>query len=186
MNIVLFGAPGSGKGTHSDLMAQKFGFIHLSTGDILRGEMAAKSALGLEAEKYVSNGMLVPDDLIINMLEKKLVENKTAKGVIFDGFPRTIVQAEELEKMLEKNGKKINVMIEVFVEEETLFNRLVLRGQQSGRSDDTPETIRKRLTVYHEQTAPVKDFYKRTNRYKSVDNNGSIEDCFEQICKLIS
>jgi adenylate kinase len=186
MNIVLFGAPGSGKGTHSNLIAQKFGYIHLSTGDILRGEMAAKSALGLEAEKYVSKGALVPDDLIINMLEKKIDENKSAKGVIFDGFPRTIVQAEELETMLKKHGKKINVMIEIFVEDETLFNRLVLRGKESGRSDDTPETIHKRLAVYHEQTAPVKEFYKRTNRYQSVDNNGSVEECFEQVCKLIS
>jgi len=185
MNIVLFGAPGSGKGTHSNLIAQKFGFLHLSTGDILRGEMAAKSALGLEAEKYVSKGALVPDDLIINMLEKTLDENQSAKGVIFDGFPRTIVQAEELEKMLEKRNTKIDVMIEIFVEDETLFNRLVLRGQMSGRTDDTPETIRKRLTVYHEQTAPVKEFYKHTNRYQSVDNNVSIEECFAEIEKLL-
>jgi len=185
MNIVLFGAPGSGKGTHSNLIAQKFGYIHLSTGDILRGEMAAKSVLGLEAEKYVSKGALVPDDLIINMLEKTLDENQSAKGVIFDGFPRTIVQAEELEKMLEKRNKKIDVMIEIFVEDETLFNRLVLRGQMSGRTDDTPETIRKRLAVYHEQTAPVKEFYKRTNRYQSVDNNGSVEECFAEIEKFL-
>jgi adenylate kinase len=185
MNIVLFGAPGSGKGTHSSLMAHKFGFIHLSTGSTLRNETASKTALGVEAEKYISKGMLVPDNLIINMLEKKLDENKSAKGVIFDGFPRTIVQAEELEKILEKRGKKINVMIEIFVDEETLFNRLLLRGQECGRTDDTPATIRKRLEVYHSQTAPVKDFYKHTNRYQSVDNNGSIEDCAAQIEKLI-
>ena len=185
MNIVLFGAPGSGKGTHSSLIAQKFGYLHLSTGDILRGELAAKTELGLMAEKYISQGALVPDDLIINMLEKTLDENQSANGVIFDGFPRTTVQAEALEKMLEKRNTKIDVMIEIFVEDETLFNRLVLRGQMSGRADDTPETIRKRLVVYHEQTAPVKDFYIRTNRYQSVDNNGSVEDCFSQIEKLL-
>ena len=185
MNIVLFGAPGSGKGTQSNLIAQKFGYLHLSTGDILRGELAAKTELGLQAETYISQGTLVPDDLIINMLEATLDKNQSAKGVIFDGFPRTIVQAEELDKMLEKRNQKIDVMVEIFVEEETLFNRLVLRGQESGRADDTPETIRKRLSVYHEQTAPVKDFYKRTNRYQSVDNNGSVEDCFAQIERLL-
>jgi len=181
MNIVLFGAPGSGKGTHSNLIAQKFGYLHLSTGDILRGEIAAKTALGMQAEKYTTTGILVPDHLIISMLETTLDKNQSAKGVIFDGFPRTIVQAEELDKMLEKRNQKIDVMIEIFVEEETLFNRLLLRGQEYGRADDTPETIRKRLSVYHEQTAPVKDFYKRTNRYQSVDNNHTVENCFEQI-----
>jgi len=185
MNIALFGAPGSGKGTQGNLIAQKFGYIHLSSGEILRGEIAANSAWGIEAEKYISKGMLVPDDLIINILEIKIDENKSAKGMIFDGFPRTIVQAEELETMLGKHGKKINVMIEVYVDEKTLFNRLVLRGKNSGRSDDTPETIYKRLAVYHEQTAPVMEFYKRTNRYQSVDNNSSVEECFEQICKLV-
>ena len=185
MYIVLFGAPGSGKGTFSSLIAEKFGYVHLSTGDILRKEISEKSALGLEAEKFVSSGALVPDELIISMLENKLNEHQNAKGVIFDGFPRTVLQAEELEKMLEKRNKKINVMIEITVENETLFNRLLLRGQNFGRTDDTPETIHKRLAVYREQTAPVKDFYKQKNRYKMVDNNGSMESCFAQIEKII-
>jgi adenylate kinase len=185
MNIVLFGAPGSGKGTHSQLIAHKFNFVHLSTGDILRSEITSKTALGLEVEKYVSKGMLVPDNLIVAMLEKKIDESRSSAGVIFDGFPRTVKQAEALDKMLEKRSQKIDAMIEIFVEDETLFERLVLRGKSSGRTDDMPETIRRRLAVYHEQTLPVRDFYKSTNRYKSVDNNGTVEKCSVQIENLI-
>ncbi|MDR2840877.1 MAG: adenylate kinase [Paludibacter sp.] len=184
-NIVLFGAPGSGKGTQSDLLAKKHGFIHISTGDILRSEVAAQTALGKLANDYISKGLLVPDNVIIDVLTKKLDEHLSAKGVIFDGFPRTTAQAEALDSLLEQRGVKIDLMFEIFVEQETLFDRLVQRGAMSGRSDDTPETILRRLSVYHEKTEPVKQYYRQTNRYIQVDNNGTIDDCFAQIEKII-
>ncbi|MDR2685062.1 MAG: adenylate kinase [Prevotellaceae bacterium] len=183
--IVLFGAPGSGKGTLSALIAQEYNFMHLSTGDILRAETASKSDLGKLVDSYVSKGALVPDELIINILAKKIDKNIEAEGIILDGFPRTAAQAEALDEMLEKRGKKVDLMVDINVAEKTLFNRLVLRGATSGRADDTPETIKKRLNVYRKQTEPVKMHYKCAKRYFSADNNGSVEECFEQIKSLM-
>ncbi|MDR0828506.1 MAG: adenylate kinase, partial [Prevotellaceae bacterium] len=173
--IILFGAPGSGKGTQSALIAQKSGFAHLSTGDILRAEVTSKSELGILAESYMSKGSLVPDELIINILAKKIDDKNSPNGIILDGFPRTIEQAKALNEMLQERNAKVDALIDIEVEEQALFDRLVLRGATSGRADDTPETIKKRFNVYKEQTAPVKEFYRDSNCYFSVSNNGTVE-----------
>jgi adenylate kinase len=148
--------------------------------------VAANTPLGSEIDSYISRGMLVPDELIIDVLVKKLDKNPATGGIVLDGFPRTTEQAEALDIMLDKRGEKIDLMIEIAVEEERLFERLVRRGAVSGRTDDTPETIRKRLAVYHEKTEVVKQFYLLSERYHSADNNGSIEECFAAISGLIN
>ena len=186
LNIIIFGAPGSGKGTQSDLIVKKYTLKHLSTGDLLRKEIAEKSELGKTAESYISQGNLVPDAMIIDILSKH-VENQPedSNGIILDGFPRTVAQAEALEVMMKKLNKEISVLIDVKVDENELINRLIMRGQTSGRSDDNLETIKKRLDVYHLQTAPVNDFYKNLNKYTSVDGMGTIDEIFSRISSVI-
>ena len=160
-NIVIFGAPGSGKGTQSDLMIEYYGLGHISTGDVLRNEIKKGTELGKLAASYIDGGNLIPDDLMISILAKVYDEfGRGHKGVIFDGFPRTIPQAEALKKMLDERGDKVAAMIELDVPEEELMKRLILRGQQSGRADDNEETIKKRLVVYHSQTQPLIEWYK--------------------------
>ena len=185
-NIVIFGAPGSGKGTQSDKMIEKFGFEHISTGDVLRGEIKKGSELGKTAQEYINQGQLVPDQLIVDMLAKVYDEfGRDHKGVIFDGFPRTIPQAEALKAMLSERGDKVAAMIELDVPEDELMKRLLLRGQQSGRSDDNEETIRKRLDVYHSQTAPLIDWYEREGIRHHIDGLGELDRIFVDICKVI-
>ena len=185
-NIVIFGAPGSGKGTQSDKMIEKFGFEHISTGDVLRGEIKKGSELGKTAQEYINQGQLVPDQLIVDMLAKVYDEfGRNHKGVIFDGFPRTIPQAEALKAMLSERGDKVAAMIELDVPEDELMKRLLLRGQQSGRSDDNEETIRKRLDVYHSQTAPLIDWYEREGIRHHIDGLGELDRIFGDICKVI-
>ena len=185
-NIVIFGAPGSGKGTQSDKMIEKFGFEHISTGDVLRGEIKKGSELGKTAQEYINQGQLVPDQLIVDMLAKVYDEfGRDHKGVIFDGFPRTIPQAESLKAMLSERGDKVAAMIELDVPEDELMKRLLLRGQQSGRSDDNEETIRKRLDVYHSQTAPLIDWYEREGIRHHIDGLGELDRIFGDICKVI-
>ena len=185
-NIVIFGAPGSGKGTQSDKMIEKFGFEHISTGDVLRGEIKKGSELGKTAQEYINQGQLVPDQLIVDMLAKVYDEfGRDHKGVIFDGFPRTIPQAEALKAMLSERGDKVAAMIELDVPEDELMKRLLLRGQQSGRSDDNEETIRKRLDVYHNQTAPLIDWYEREGIRHHIDGLGELDRIFGDICKVI-
>ena len=186
LNIIICGAPGCGKGTQSDLIVKKYKLKHLSTGDLLRKEIAEKTELGKTAESYISQGQLVPDTMIIDILSKN-VDNQEegSNGIILDGFPRTVAQAEALEVMLKKLNKEITTLIDVKVDEEDLINRLITRGQTSGRSDDNLETIQKRLTVYHTQTAPVNDFYKKLNKYTSVDGMGTIDDIFGRISTVI-
>jgi len=186
LNIIICGAPGCGKGTQSDLIVKKYKLKHLSTGDLLRKEIAVKSELGKTAESYISQGQLVPDTMIIDILSKN-VDNQEegSNGIILDGFPRTVAQAEALEVMLKKLNKEITTLIDVKVDEEDLINRLITRGQTSGRSDDNLETIQKRLTVYQTQTAPVNDFYKKLNKYTSVDGMGTIDDIFGRISTVI-
>ena len=157
-NIVIFGPPGSGKGTQSEKIIEEFGVSHISTGDVLRGEMANETKLGKLAKSYINEGQLVPDDLIIDMLASKLDELKNDNGVIFDGFPRTTAQAAALKEMLNKSGTDVSVMVSLEVDRDQLIGRLLKRGQASGRSDDNLETIEKRINVYNEQTAPVIDF----------------------------
>ncbi|HLW06669.1 MAG TPA: adenylate kinase, partial [Marinilabiliaceae bacterium] len=154
LNVIIFGPPGSGKGTQSEKIIAKFGLAHISTGDILRAEIKAESPLGKEASQYINRGELVPDATIIGMLENKLSRLSDAKGVIFDGFPRTVEQAKALKEMLKKRNETINVMLNLEVQREELISRLLKRGETSGRSDDNLETIEKRIQVYEDQTSP--------------------------------
>ena len=185
-NIVIFGAPGSGKGTQSDLMIEKYGFNHISTGDVLRNEIKNGTELGKTAKGFIDNGQLIPDELMVNILASVYDSfGKEHKGVIFDGFPRTIPQAEALKKMLAERGHKVAAMIELDVPEDELMTRLIKRGQESGRSDDNAETIKKRLDVYHNQTSPLRDFYIGEGCYKAIEGVGSIDEIFDRIAAAL-
>lgn len=185
-NIVIFGAPGSGKGTQSDKMISKYGFGHISTGDVLRNEIKNATPLGATAKKYIDQGQLIPDDLMVSILANVYDGfGKEHRGVIFDGFPRTIPQAEALKKMLADRGHDIAAMIELEVPEDELMKRLVKRGKESGRSDDNEETIKKRLGVYHSQTAPLVDWYKKEGVHHHIDGLGDLERIFADICEVI-
>lgn len=188
LNIIICGAPGSGKGTQSALIKDKYNLLHLSTGDLLRAEIAAKSDLGRVAENYIANGQLVPDSMIIDILDKAISEREAAdtyNGLILDGFPRTVAQAEALEGLLKKHGKELSVLLDLAVDEAELVDRLIKRGQTSGRSDDNLETIKKRLDVYHEKTEPVNDYYKKQGKYVAIPGMGSIDEIFGRICEAI-
>lgn len=185
-NIVIFGAPGSGKGTQSDLIIKKYGLGHISTGDVLRGEIKKGTELGKTAASYIDKGQLIPDSLMIDILAGVYDSfGKDHKGVIFDGFPRTIPQAEALKKMLDERGHSIAAMIELEVPEEILMERLINRGKMSGRSDDNEETIKKRLDVYHGQTAPLVDWYKADGTHHRVKGYGEIDNIFADVCSVI-
>lgn len=175
LNIVIFGAPGSGKGTQSERIVEKYGIDHISTGDVLRAEIKAGTQLGAQAKKLIDNGQLVPDALIVDMLASKLDSLTGGKGVIFDGFPRTIAQAEALKAMLAERGQEVTAMIELDVPEEELMDRLIKRGAASGRADDNEETIKKRLVVYREQTAPLKDWYKNDGKHCYINGLGDLD-----------
>ncbi len=185
LNIVIFGAPGSGKGTQSERIVEKFGLNHISTGEVLRAEIKNGTELGKTAEEYISQGQLIPDALMIDILASVLDNFKDSKGVIFDGFPRTIAQAEALKVMLNKRGQDVSVMIDLDVPEEELMDRLIKRGQQTGRADDNEETIKKRLVVYQTQTAPLKDFYRNEEKYHHINGVGSMEEIFDKITEAI-
>src|SRR6201996_8826555 len=187
LNLVLFGPPGAGKGTQSQNLIEKYGVIHLSTGDLLRNEIAQGTELGIEAKKLMDNGLLVPDEVVIGMISNKLDANKGAKGFIFDGFPRTVAQAEALDSLLKTKKSAISGMIALEVDDEELEHRLLLRGKDSGRPDDAnPEVIRKRIKEYNDKTAPVAGFYKNQNKFKSINGIGSIEDIFGSINGVIN
>ncbi|MEE1120729.1 MAG: adenylate kinase [Prevotella sp.] len=185
-NIVIFGAPGSGKGTQSDKIIAEFGVEHISTGEVLRAEIKAGTELGKTAALYINDGNLVPDALIIDMLAATLdKKGKDIKGVIFDGFPRTIAQAEALDNMLEERGQKVNVVIGLEVDDEELIKRIVLRGQTSGRADDNEETAKKRLDTYYGQTLPLKDYYVAQGKYAKINGVGSIDSIYANISAAI-
>lgn len=186
LNIVIFGAPGSGKGTQSARIVEKYGVSHISTGDVLRAEIKKGSELGKVAKGYIDQGQLLPDALIIDILASVLDSLKDSRGVIFDGFPRTIPQAEALKKMLSERGQDVSVMLDLDVPEDELIDRLIKRGQESGRADDNLETIKKRLTVYSEQTSPLKDFYKVEGKYQHINGVGSMDAIFDEIASVIS
>ena len=160
-NIIIFGAPGSGKGTYSDEIVNRYGMGHISTGDVLRGEIKNGTELGKIAQGYIDNGQLIPDELMINILAKKYDELPAGKGVIFDGFPRTIAQAEALKVMLAERGHDMGIMVELVVDEETLMARLLNRAIEQGRADDNEETIKKRFEVYRTQTAPLSEWFEK-------------------------
>lgn len=184
-NLVLFGPPGSGKGTQSENIISRFGLMHISTGDLLRAEKKAETPLGLEAKKYMDNGELVPDEVVIGMISSKLDANPDAKGFIFDGFPRTVGQAEALDKLLEFKNTPINLVVSLAVKEEELIKRLVERGKESGRADDNEEIITNRIKVYHAETSPVAEFYSAQGKLVHVEGIGSISDIFDAISSKI-
>ena len=185
-NIVIFGAPGSGKGTQSDLLIKKYGLNHISTGDVLRAEIKNGTELGKIAKQYIDDGMLVPDSLIVDMLAGVYdTYGPSHKGVIFDGFPRTVPQAEALKKMLADRGHKVAAMIELAVPEEELMNRLIKRGEESGRSDDNAETIKKRLDVYHSQTSPLIEWYENDGIRHQINGLGELDRIFGDICQVV-
>ena len=185
-NIVIFGAPGAGKGTQSDKLIEKYGLGHISTGDVLRNEIKNGTELGKTAKGYIDNGQLIPDDLMVSILASVYDGfGKEHAGVIFDGFPRTIPQAEALKKMLAERGHQIDAMIELSVPEDELMARLLNRGKLTGRSDDNEETIKKRLDVYHNQTAPLIDWYENEGIHHHVEGLGTVDEIFGRICAVV-
>ena len=182
LNIVIFGAPGSGKGTQSDKIIAEYGVEHISTGDVLRAEIKGNTELGKTAAAYINDGKLVPDSLIIDILAATLdAKGKDIKGVIFDGFPRTIAQAEALNNTLAERGQEVSAVIGLEVNDEELIKRIIARGKTSGRADDNEETAKKRLDTYYSQTMPLKDFYIKEGKYAKIDGVGSIDDIYSNI-----
>ncbi len=185
LNIVLFGPPGSGKGTQSEKLIEKFSLVHISTGDILRAEVAAQTELGFKAKTIMDSGILVPDEVVIGMIENKIKSNKEANGFIFDGFPRTVAQAEALDKILETYKLKVNYMVALEVPIELLIERLLGRAKVSGRADDTLEVIENRIKEYSNKTLPVANFYQNQSKFIPVDGVGEISEIFERICSVL-
>lgn len=185
LNIILCGAPGSGKGTQSSFIAQKYGLQHLSTGDVLRAEIATGSELGQKIDALISKGNLVPDDMMYGVIENYIASlPQNCKGTIFDGYPRTVAQAESLTKLLQKY-KMDAIMIDLMVDEQLLIQRLIERGKVSGRKDDNLNTIRHRIAVYHQQTEPIAHYYLHHGNYFAVNGNHSMADVFLQIMRVI-
>lgn len=185
-NLILFGPPGSGKGTQSDRIVEKFGLIHLSTGNLLRQEIADKTPLGLQAKNFMDKGQLVPDEVVIGMIDSCLEKHHGAKGFLFDGFPRTVAQAEALDKLLSLKKTSITKVIALEVVEEELIKRLIKRGETSGRSDDTNEdVIRRRFAVYKDETEPVADHYKQQGKFEAIRGVGTIDEISNAVSTLI-
>ncbi|MBQ1724951.1 MAG: adenylate kinase [Muribaculaceae bacterium] len=183
LNIVIFGAPGSGKGTQSEILIRNRGLFHISTGDVLRDNIRRGTELGATAKAYIEQGQLIPDELMVSILADVLDANReaAAQGVIFDGFPRTIAQAEALEDMLGERGTSVTLVLGLEVPEEELINRILERGRLTGRSDDNLETVKKRLDVYHNQTSPLKEFYNERGLYRAIEGMGGIEAVAQRI-----
>lgn len=185
-NLILFGPPGSGKGTQSERLVEKYEFVHLSTGNLLRREIADETPLGLEAKSFMDKGQLVPDEVVIGMVDSYFDLHRDARGFLFDGYPRTVAQAEALDKLLKLKKTEINTVLALEVSEEELVSRLLNRGKTSGRSDDTnEEVIRKRFAVYNNETTPVADYYKKINKFESIKGEGSIDSIFFRICDAL-
>lgn len=184
-NLVIFGAPGSGKGTQSDLLVAKYGFRHISTGDVLRAEIKRGTELGRTAQQFIDKGQLIPDELMIEILASVYDSLCPCEGVIFDGFPRTIPQAEALKKMLAQRGTEVSAVLQLEVPEEMLTERLLNRGKTSGRADDNAETIRKRLEVYHSQTAPLAAWYAAEGKLHAIKGYGALEEINAALCEVI-
>ncbi len=186
LNIVLFGAPGSGKGTQSAHLIDRYGLYHISTGELLRDHIKRDTELGRTANEYISKGQLIPDDLMIDILAHTLdTEAKGKKGVVFDGFPRTIPQADALKKLLRTRGTDLHAVIGLEVPEEELVDRMLKRGRQTGRADDNPETIKNRLKVYHDQTCPLRDYYTAEGKYIPINGSGVVDEIFNDISEAL-
>ena len=185
-NLILFGPPGSGKGTQSDRLVSKYGLIHLSTGHLLREEIAQQTPLGLKAKRFIDKGQLVPDEVVIGMVDSYFDKHKDAVGFLFDGFPRTVAQAEALDKLLALKKTSICKVLALEVDEEELIKRLLKRGETSGRSDDTnEEVIRKRFAVYKNETEPVADYYRQQGKFEAVKGVGTVDEIFEALSSCI-
>lgn len=182
LNIVLFGAPGSGKGTQSAKLIDEYGLYHISTGELLRDHIKRGTPLGKTADEYISKGQLIPDQLMIDILDNVLEKEASGKsGVVFDGFPRTIPQAEALKELLRKRGTDLHAVIGLEVPEEELVNRMLARGKETGRADDNIETIKNRLDVYHNQTMPLRDYYTNEKKYLAINGLGIVDEIFRDI-----
>jgi len=186
INLVLFGSPGAGKGTQAERLQKKYNLIHISTGDVFRYNIKNKTELGKLAKTYIDEGQLVPDAVTIDMLRSEVDKHPQAKGFIFDGFPRTTAQAEDLDNLMSEKGAAINAMLALEVEDDILVQRLLERGKISGRKDDAnEEIIRKRLEVYYQQTEIVKSYYQKSDKFFSIDGEGSIEEITERLSEVI-
>ncbi len=187
MNIVIFGAPGSGKGTPSERLIKEYGLHHISTGELLRDHIARGTEIGKVADSYISQGNLIPDELMLELLEHEIDTNsqKTSKGIIFDGFPRTVPQADALKALLARRGSGIHAVVGLEVADDELVDRLVKRGLESGRSDDNIDTIRKRLEVYHRQTSPLREYYVSEGKYCPIEGAGDVEKIFGDIKRAV-
>lgn len=185
-NLILFGPPGSGKGTQSERLVDKYGLVHLSTGNLLREEITQKTPLGLEAKSFMDKGQLVPDEVVIGMVDSYFDKHKEARGFLFDGFPRTVAQAIALDKLLELKKTEIAAVLALEVTEEELVKRLLNRGKTSGRSDDTnEEVIRKRFTVYSNDTTPVAEHYRKARKFQSIKGEGSVDEIFGAVTEAM-
>ena len=186
LNIILFGAPGCGKGTQAARIKEKYNINHISTGEVIRGEISRGTELGKSMQEYIEAGKLAPDSIVIGMIRNYMTEHKDAVGNIFDGFPRTTAQAEEFDRILAEDGLGVNVMVYMDVPEEELVKRILLRGKDSGRADDASEdVIRNRISVYREQTEIVAEHYTRQQKYAEVNGLGTMDEVFERLCAVI-
>lgn len=185
-NLVIFGAPGSGKGTQSEKIIEAFGLHHISTGELLREQIAAGTELGKLADSYISKGRLIPDKLMIDILEKELDNPKASEGVIFDGFPRTVPQADALKEMLARRGTKLHTVVGLEVDDDELVTRLIQRGKDLGRSDDNIDAIGNRLKIYHSTTQPLKEYYTSEGTYMAINGSGPVEQIFSAVAAHIS
>ena len=186
LNIILFGAPGCGKGTQATLIKEKYNINHISTGEVIRGEIARGTELGKSMQNYIEAGQLAPDSIVIGMIRNYMTEHKDAAGNIFDGFPRTTAQAEAFDEILKEDGESVSVMIYMDVPEQELVQRILLRGKDSGRADDaSEEVIRNRIAVYREQTEIVAEHYSKQGKYVAVDGVGTLDEVFNRICAAI-
>ncbi len=187
INLILFGPPGSGKGTQAKKLVEQYELLHISTGDLFRYEMGNNTPLGLKAKEYISKGELVPDEITVGMLANKVIANQNVKGYIFDGYPRNIFQSEELDRILAEMGMEVTGLVALAVEDEEIVQRILGRGKTSGRTDDNDESIiRNRIEVYKQETRPVFDYYAKSNKSFEIGGLGSIDDVFDRLCKQIN
>lgn len=181
MICIFIGPPGAGKGTQAKRVMERYGILQISTGDILREAVKKQTTLGLEAKSYMDRGDLVPDEVVIGIIEERIQEEDCANGFLLDGFPRTIKQAEALDRLLQKMGKSIDAVVNIEVPEEELTKRLLSRAEAEGRSDDNPESIRNRLAVFREKTQPLIEYYRTTGKLRSIDGVGTVEQVAERV-----